>query len=216
MAPDDRELKATLDQTSANRATYDRIASDYAENQKRHVSRGESLFSKLEETFLSKMPNSGLVADVGCGPGFDAIRFAAGGLRVIGVDLSAGMLDVASEGLAGRLVQADMRALPIGTGQLDGIWCVASLLHVPDVDTVQVLREFKRVLRSSGVLALVTALGESENFEAVPYVPGEQRWFVYRDPDILKGELLASGFSILLEYQIQANRVWSTFLAQAT
>ncbi|HVB52061.1 MAG TPA: class I SAM-dependent methyltransferase [Acidimicrobiales bacterium] len=215
MARDDRESNLSSDQTAVNRATYDRIAGRYVENHKLHVSSGASLFFSLEETFLSKMPISGLVADVGCGPGFDAARFETRGFRAIGIDLSAGMLDVASEGLSGRLVQADMRTLPISSGQLDGIWCVASLLHVPDVDTIRVLREFKRVLRSSGVLALVTASGESSNFEAVPYVPGEQRWFVYRDAGILKGQMLAAGFSITLEGQIQGNRVWSTFLAEA-
>jgi SAM-dependent methyltransferase len=196
-----------------NRATYDRIARDYAENQKQHVSSGESLFSTLEATFLSKVPISGLVADVGCGPGFDAARFTTGGLRTIGIDLSAGMLDVASQVLAGRLVQADMRVLPIRSGQLDGIWCVASLLHVPDVDTIRVLREFKRVLRSSGTLALVTALGESEQLETVPYVPGEQRWFVYRNALVLREQLLTAGFSIMLEDEVKGSRRWSIFLA---
>lgn len=198
-----------------NRATYDRIASRYAENHQLHESSGDSMFSKLEETFLSKVPYSGMIADVGCGPGFHAARFVARGFRTVGIDLSAGMLDVASQRLSGRLVQADMRDLPLSSDRIDGIWCLASLLHVPEVDTILVFREFKRVLRSSGVLALVTAVGESARLEAVPYVPGEQRWFVYRDPSILKGQLLAAGFSIILEDQIHDNRVWSMFLLQA-
>ena len=216
VAGGDSELNVTSDQTALNRATYDRIAGHYVENHRRVASVSESLFSELEAIFLSKLPRSGLVADVGCGPGHDAIRFSARGFGAIGVDLSAGMLDVALEELAGRLVQADMRALPIGTEQLDGIWCVASLLHVPEADTIQVLREFKRTLRSSGTLALVTALGESEKFEMVSYVPGEQRWFVYRDPEILKGQVLAAGFSVIHEEQVRGHRLWSTLLAEAT
>jgi ubiquinone/menaquinone biosynthesis C-methylase UbiE len=215
VASEESEPGVTSDQTALNRATYDRIAGHYVENQKRVGSSNDSFFLKHETKFLSKLPVSGLIVDVGCGPGFDAARFAALGFRAIGLDLSSGMLEVASEGLAGRLVQADMRALPIRTGQLDGIWCVASLLHVPEVDTLPVLREFKRVLRSSGTLALVTALGESEKFEKVAYVPGEQRWFVYRDPGILRAQMLAAGFSIIHEEQVPGNRLWSSLLAEA-
>jgi len=215
VAANDAEGSAPPDQTTTNRATYDRIARRYAENQRINVSRNESLFAELEETFLTALPERALVADVGCGPGFDAGRFADRGFQAVGVDLSGGMLAVASKELPGRLMQADMRALPITSGQLDGIWCIASLLHVPDVDTLSVLREFKRVLRRAGTLALVTALGESEGFESVPYVANEQRWFVYRNQENLKGQLLSAGFIVRLDGQVQGNRLWSTLLAEA-
>ena len=212
----DAERSAQSDLTAVNRATYDRIAGRYDENQRINLSESESIFAELEEAFLPTLPTRGLVVDVGCGPGIDAVRFARRGLQVVGVDLSAGMLAVASRELVGRVVQADMRALPITSGRLDGIWCVASLLHVPEIDTLAVLQEFKRVLRGTGTLALVTALGESEGFEMVPYVPGEQRWFVYRNPEVLKDQLRSAGFTIFLDGEVQGNRLWSTFLAEAT
>lgn len=131
------------------------------------------------------------------------------------MDLSAGMLSAADNGLVGRLAQADLRALPVGSGRLDGIWCVAALLHIPEQDTVRVLHEFRRALRHAGSLALVTALGESSRFEVVPYAPDERRWFVYRRQDRLRVQLEATGFKIRMEDQVPGNRNWLTVLAQA-
>jgi len=131
------------------------------------------------------------------------------------MDLSAGMLTVAARSLGGRVAQADLRALPIQGGRLDGIWCSAALLHVSDEDTAQVLQEFRRTLKPSGSLALVTALGDGARLEAVPYAPDEQRWFVYRRADRLRQQMREAGFSTPIEDEIAGNREWATFLTSA-
>lgn len=145
--------------TTLNRATYDRIAGLYADNLDQLIVSGGRYFAALEDAFLSRLPRRGVVGDLGCGPGRDGARIAAAGHAVLGVDLSGSMLRLASTGLAGRVVQGDLRAVPLASASLDGIWNVASLLHVPEQGTGSVLREFRRLLRTEGVLALVTALG---------------------------------------------------------
>jgi SAM-dependent methyltransferase len=204
------------DHTALNRATYDRIAEQYAQRQNRPRSPSEDLFTSFESSFLSKVPTAGVIADLGCGPAFDGARFAAQGFRVIGLDLSAGMLSVASERLPGRLVQGDLRALPLASGQLDAIWNVASLLHVSANETSRVLSEFRRVVRDSGTLALITARGDGEGFEQVPYADNEQRWFVYRSEERLLEQVARSGFQIDSCAQVEGNRQWLTILASAT
>jgi SAM-dependent methyltransferase len=204
------------DHTDVNRATYDRIARRYLENQTSSATPADQLFTSLEEAFDAALPRGAVVADMGCGPGLDAQRWSARGHRVLGVDLSAGMLAVAHERLGGRLIQADLRRSPIASGRLDGIWCVAALLHVPERDTVSVLSEFRRTMRSSGTLALVTALGDGERFESVPYANEERRWFVYRDARRLAEQLAQVGF--VVEHQAQlpgSRRLWSSMLASA-
>jgi SAM-dependent methyltransferase len=203
------------DHSDLNRATYDRIADRYFENQNRTWALNDDLFGALEGSFLAQVPPTGAVADTGCGPALDGARFAARGYRVIGVDVSHGMLDVASQQLPGRVVRGDLRGLPLASGQLDGIWCVASLLHVPEPDTARVLGELRRTLRYSGSLALVTTLGEGQEFEEVPYAPGERRWFVYRQQPRLLEQLRGVGFTIEFETQAPGNRLWSTVLARA-
>jgi len=204
------------DLTSVNRSTYDRIARRYLENQSTMVSPSTSLFTWVQESFAAALPTGAVVADMGCGPGLDAARLADLGHRVIGVDLSIGMLEVAREKFAGHLVQADLRRIPFGDGRLDGIWNAASLLHVPERDTVTVLGEFRRTLRANGTLALVTALGEGEHVELVPYAPDESRWFVYRDVARLTSQLTAAGFLVNDEHQVMGTRHWSAVLATAT
>ena len=202
--------------TRSNRATYDRIAARYAENQDPKAKGYEPWFAELERDFVRAVPVGGLVADVGCGPAFDGGRMADAGFRVVGVDLSAGMLAIAAERLAGRTAQADLRALPVATGHLDGIWCAAALLHVAEADTSIVLDEFARALCRGGSLALVTALGEGAAFEAVPYATEEQRWFVYRRRETLTRQLQAAGFGIRSAVEIDRRRLWLAVLAEAT
>jgi hypothetical protein len=65
-----------------------------------------------------------------------------------------------------------------------GIWCCAALLHVPQDETMTVLREMRRVLRQDGHVALITALGPGTQartgtvrpaHEALVLLPGPRR-----------------------------------------
>ena len=205
----------TADHTASNRSTYDRIARRYAEHRQALPSGDAHWLVGLEASFLAGLPRGGLVADLGCGPAFDGLRLASKGCRTVGMDISAGMLAVASERLDGRIAQADLRDLPIGSGLLDGIWNVASLLHVPDDDTHRVLDEFRRVTKPSGSLVLVTALGGATRHEPVPYATEESRWFVYRDQTALSEQLEGSGFRIVSEELIGGSRSWWAVLARS-
>jgi SAM-dependent methyltransferase len=59
------------------------------------------------------------VLDVACGEGRHARALAAAGARVIGLDLSAGLLARAREATRAPLVRADMRDLPVRGGTMD-------------------------------------------------------------------------------------------------
>ena len=213
--PPPGDVPSGSDFTEANRRTYDRIARRYADHQARLPPDAGHWLTGLEDRFVAGLSGGAVVADLGCGPAHDGRRLAGRGLQVLGIDLSAGMLDVAGEHLGGRLVQADLRALPVASHRLDGIWSVASLLHVPEHDTTTVLAEFTRVLAPSGSLALVTALGDASRHEAVPYAAEESRWFVYRDPVTLKGQMEDVGLVIQHAEEIDASRRWWTVLASS-
>ncbi|MGZ3318915.1 MAG: class I SAM-dependent methyltransferase [Isosphaeraceae bacterium] len=119
------EVLGSGDFTALNRSPYDRIAALYAENQAHNQSGNERWFSALERSFLASVPAEGLVADLGCGPGSDGARFAGEGYRVVGMDLSAGRESQPDASMAG-LRRRDLRRLPLVSGRLDGIWCVAA------------------------------------------------------------------------------------------
>jgi SAM-dependent methyltransferase len=197
--------------TRHNQVTYDRIAALYAQRQD---SRDLS-FPDLRQAFVTRLAPAADLADLGCGPAFDGASFAATGHRVTGVDRSAAMLAIAGRVLPGRLMQADLRSIPLAATSLDGIWCCAALLHVPEDQTMVVLNEIHRVLRPGGYLALVTALGDGARLEPVPYAPDEQRWFFYRRASQLREQLLAARFRILTATEQQSSRHWFKVLAAA-
>lgn len=149
------------------------------------------------------------VADIGCGPGHHTRVLRDSGLRATGFDLSAEML--AAHGTPG-LVRADMLALPIADGVLDGIWCSAALLHIPRPSVPTALGEFARVLRSGGELVLAVAEGDGDKWEPVPYdVPGGdqlRRYYVLHRLDGLSAQLDAAGFDVYEHWRRVTHRQW--------
>lgn len=197
--------------TEHNQTAYDQIAGLYAARQ---AARGPS-FPELRTAFAARLPQAGDVADLGCGPADDGALLARAGHRVAGIDRSAGMLAYAARVLSGRVVQADLRRLPLAGQSLDGIWCCAALLHVPHDQTCTALGEMRRILRPGGWLALVTAAGQGARLEPVPYAPRARRWFFYREPGQLHEQLHDAGLQVTAMTEEPTSRHWLKFLAHA-
>lgn len=92
-----------------------------------------------------------VVADVGCGNGFDLRQLIGRCRHVIGIDLSAGMLrSLADLPGSGRLslVQADAQQLPLAGASVDVALAMHMLYHVPDIPAA--VRELRRILRPGG------------------------------------------------------------------
>ena len=86
--------------------------------------------TELYDRFLPQLPKKGLILDAGCGSGRDAKNFLDKGYRVVAFDASSKMAQHASS-----LTDMDVACMTFAevnwTEQFDGIWCSASLLHVP-------------------------------------------------------------------------------------
>jgi len=95
---------------------------------------------------------AGLAVDVGTGTGRHATWLAERGHRVIGVDTSRAMLDVA-RGRAPELewLQADVRDLPLPDGCADVVLCALTLSHLPDLRGIA---ELARIVRPGGRLVV--------------------------------------------------------------
>ena len=97
------------------------------------------------------LPADALVLDLACGTG-DLSRLALRrGYRVVGTDLSAGMLG--ANGAATPLVEADGSRLPFVDGAFDGLVCGYALRNFTDLAAT--LAESARVLRPGGRLAVL-------------------------------------------------------------
>ncbi|MEV8244585.1 MULTISPECIES: class I SAM-dependent methyltransferase [Streptomyces] len=105
------------------------------------------------------------VLDAGCGTGraLPPLRAAVGpsGL-VVGADLTPAMLQAAvraGRDRDGRLLLADVAALPLRSRSLDAVFAAGLVAHLPDPPAN--LRELARVVRPGGVLALFHPIGRA-------------------------------------------------------
>jgi arsenite methyltransferase len=96
------------------------------------------------------------VVDIGAGPGFLAAEMAAEGARVVAVDPSASMRELArARGVEMEILDGSAETLPLPDDTLDAAVATQVLEYVPDV--AGALAEIRRVLRPGGrVLVLDT------------------------------------------------------------
>jgi SAM-dependent methyltransferase len=180
-------------------ATYDQAARDYAERNEQMSpyweARMEQFFALLaqaeerrpipelgrpgDDIALDEFLNFVPLLDAGCGAGRDARAFAAAGQIVLGADLSQGMLDEAGERTARRLPNGairyalmDLRRLELPDASCRGVWCSASLLHLPLHAAPRAMAELARVARPGAPLALFLKErppdDEAERYEPYP------------------------------------------------
>jgi ubiquinone/menaquinone biosynthesis C-methylase UbiE len=119
---------------------------------RRKLSRPDRLISKLE------IKPKDVVVDFGCGPGFYLIPVAGVATKAVGIDVSARMLERASDyakknKVSVELMQSDGTDIKLQDGSVDLILLVHVFHEVEDEQ--RVLREFLRILRPSGRLAIV-------------------------------------------------------------
>ncbi|MER8008230.1 class I SAM-dependent methyltransferase [Streptomyces sp. NPDC094149] len=105
------------------------------------------------------------VLDAGCGTGraLTPLRAAVGATGVVvGIDLTPAMLQAAvraGRDRDGRLLLADVAALPLRSRSLDAVFAAGLIAHLPR--PADDLRELARVVRPGGVLALFHPIGRA-------------------------------------------------------
>lgn len=137
----------SFDSTQAQRIDRQYSAPSVVEQRRRTL---EALALRPGETVL----------DIGCGPGYltaDLARQVGAGGRVLAIDTSQPMLDIAQRRCAGleqvELKFADASAMPCTDASIDAAAAVQVYLFARDLDDV--LHELARVLRPGGRAVIV-------------------------------------------------------------
>ena len=177
---------------------YNQIAEDYA-----------NVFSEPSEhidEFLELLPTNGKILDVGCGNGVDCMYVKNKGFKIVGVDMSEKMLDIARSKypeIEFRL--GDMRSLQFDQNEFDGIIASCSLIHIPKKDIPKTLGQFTRFLKHGGAIYIQLQSGTSEEvFVDEPFKPDEKLFVNVISPDEIELLLHNAGFKIVHKHEIQS------------
>jgi arsenite methyltransferase len=104
------------------------------------------------------------VLDAGCGPGSYFPKLAGlvgGGGTIHGIDLAPENLETAGQRVAEwnlacpvHLQQGSILDLPFADDQFDAVWCANTAQYLTDDELAQALREFRRVVKPGGLVAM--------------------------------------------------------------
>lgn len=142
------------------------------------------------------------VCDIGCGPGQIGAFVAELGPTVMGLDVSAGMVEVARRTFPHlQFEQGDMMALPLDDGSLSGIVCFYALIHIHRSLVPVALGEMRRVLVPGGQLPLAVHGGHAAlHASAMADQPADLDATLF-ELDELTGFVEAAGFVITEAHQ---------------
>ena len=157
--------------------------------------------------FAGSLPTPSLILDAGCGPGRDLARFVAHGHTARGVDLNP--VFVARANAHAPTSLGDLRAVanlfPART--FDGIWASASLVHLSEPETVDVIRQCAALLRPGGrFFACVKCTGATGWLDE----PDGRRWYTVWDAQKFAGSIAEAGFAIDAVDDDVFVEVWAT------
>lgn len=125
---------------------YNAVAADYDQRFRDELD-GKPRDRELIDALAVR--GTGLVLDVGSGPGHIGARIRTFGRPVIAVDLSPAMATLAATRLDAAVV-ADMTCLPVRTETVADLIAFYSVIHLPRFQLAAVLGEFARVLEPRG------------------------------------------------------------------
>jgi len=174
---------------------YNQNADKYASAVQDYVSLDEI------DHFKSLLFDGAKVLDLGCGSGRDSKILAEKGLKVEGIDLSEGLLEIARKNNPNlEFTHANMLDLPLEPNTYDGVWAHASLVHLEtESDTAKAISEIHRVLKADGLVhILVKAQSGNEKTAVVTdKLSGHDRFFQYYTMDEIRKLLTNTGFEVI-------------------
>lgn len=174
---------------------YDQIAKSYAKE-----------FSKPSEhiyEFLTLLPKKTYVLDAGSGVGIDSNYMFSKGFKVIGVDLSKEMLQLAKQKFPKiDFRQQDIRELNFDKNSFGGILASCSIIHIPKKDVPKLLKKFYNFLKKDGYIYIALQGGKSDEiFIDEPFKSDEKLFLNINSFAEIEHLLIKSGFSIVKKYE---------------
>lgn len=171
--------------------TYNEIAHHYKQKTK-----NLELVDEIKK-FKKFLPKNAKVLDAGCGWGRDS-KILAKSFSVIGIDLSEKLLDLAKAyAPKAKFELGDISKTNFPDNTFHGIWANDILLHLERKDILPTLKEFRRLLRNSGILYVSVKEGEGESWEEEEMSNFKPRFYTWFKEDEIVKYFKKAGFRIL-------------------
>jgi SAM-dependent methyltransferase len=180
--------------------TYNRIALDWYRD---HSS--DDWWVEGTDAFIKELSSGTRVLDVGCGSGVKSKYLIAHGIKVIGIDISEKLLEIARrEAPGGEFREFSMMNLDAMPETFDGVFAQASLLHIPKKDAGDVVKKMAERLIPGGLLYIaVKEIREDQSDEEVKkendYGYEYERFFSYFTMVELERYLADAGLQVISE-----------------
>jgi len=162
----------------------------------KHWGRKKYKRPQLLTQWLTLLPPHAVLLDLGCGAGQDSRYLTSLGHRVIGLDRTMPLLQFAKrQAPSVPFVRADLRALPIRAGSVDGIWAAASLIHLQKKTVTGVLAALRHLVKPEGFVAVTFTYGCNSRIKRTGWMPG--RYFARWRKEELARTLRRTGWTVL-------------------
>lgn len=195
--------------------TYNKIAEDWHND---HLSDTWSI--KGTKMFSSFLKSGNLVLDVGCGGGLKSRYLINAGLKVIGLDFSEKMIEIARREIPeGKFFVMDIKDIEKIKENFDGIFIQAVLLHIPKKEIKSVLQKIIKKLNKNGYIYIAVKEKKENGLEEEiktekDYGYEYQRFFSYFTIDELKNCLNNLELSVVYENIIPSGNIrWLQIIA---
>ena len=211
-AGDKRALESYMAERSAKgREYFNGIASRWS------AIRSEILAGlDLNSEILSVMKRSAVTADLGCGNGELLMLLLQKSEKVIGVDRSTGMIDIARQNLSGISTEkaefrlGELSHLPLRDGESDCA-VISMVLHCID-DPDRGIEEAARVLKSRGRLIVADLSAHSDESMRSRF---GHRWLGFPE-ETVKGWMRQYGFRVDTVRRLKAENGLEPFIYACT
>lgn len=189
-----------MDKNTIAVSTYEKIAGTYT----RKYFRDKSDLPFIDR-FLGHLKPGSKVLDVGCGPGQFSKYISGKGFRVVGIDLSKEMLNIAKKKVPKvRFKLMDMRNLKFDDESFDGLLVAYSLIHIPSKDVVKNLKGFYRILKPEGYILIIAQRGKPDQFINEPFKPSEKMFINFFTKKILQKYLQKARFHVIFQEEVDS------------
>jgi cyclopropane fatty-acyl-phospholipid synthase-like methyltransferase len=171
------------------RDSYDSIAGDW------HASRTGFGARRYVDLILSRLTPGAKLLDLGCGTGVPIAQYVIQkGFRVVGVDRSAGMLEIARREVPeAELIEADMCEVNLAEG-FAAVIAWDSVFHVGRAHHPAIFQKLSSLLDPGGWLLLSAGGSGHEGFTSEMF--GHTFFYSAYEPEEVLGLLRAAGFEI--------------------